>query len=135
MQRTSKIFALALPLGLAALFGLLAPAALAATAGAPQSSAATPPGPDAQVRITEPYARLVARDAWFWAWPMVNLYNRRLAFQKAAEPGLVGGVLPLAPLNRLAMLSDAIEPGQRWVACPSQDLIYGASILALDVSP
>jgi hypothetical protein len=135
MQRTSKMIARALPLGLAALFGLLAPAALAATAGAPQPSAGTPPGPDAQVRITEPYARLVARDAWFWAWPMVNLYNRRLAFQKASEPGLVGGVLPLAPLNRLAMLSDAIEPGQRWVACPTQDLIYGASILALDVSP
>ena len=43
---------------------------------------AMPPGPDARVRITEGYARMVARDAYFWAWPMVNIYNRRLAFSK-----------------------------------------------------
>ncbi len=30
---------------------------------------------------------MVARDAYFWAWPMVNIYNRRQAFSKA--PGLV----------------------------------------------
>ena len=29
-------------------------------------------------RITEAYARMVARNAYFWAWPMVNIYNKRL---------------------------------------------------------
>lgn len=44
-------------------------------------------------------------------------------------------MLPFAPLNRLAMLSDYVEPAQRWVACPNQDVVYGAAVLALDVSP
>ena len=34
----------------------------------------------AGAKITEEYAQLVARDAFFWAWPLVNMYNRRLAF-------------------------------------------------------
>lgn len=136
MRHVSRMSSPVWPLGVAALLGLLPLAADAAASGtAPPPSVASPSGPDANVRITEPYARLVARDAWFWAWPMVNLYNRRLAFQKAPEPGLFGGVVPLAPLNRLSMLSDYIEPAQRWVACPNQDVVYGASILALDVSP
>lgn len=101
----------------------------------PEFSHAQPPGPDARVRITEPYARLVARDAMFWAWPIVNVYNRRLAFKRAPEPGLVGGVLPVAPLNRIAMLTDYVKPEQRWVTCPNQDVVYGAGVLALDESP
>jgi hypothetical protein len=42
------------------------------------ATASMAPGADASVKITEGYARLVARDAYFWAWPMVNIYNRRL---------------------------------------------------------
>ena len=38
-------------------------------------------------KITEEYAGLVARDAYFWAWPLVNVYNRRLAYEKVSEPG------------------------------------------------
>ena len=49
------------------------------------------PGPMTGTKITESYARLVARDAFFWAWPMVNVYNRRLAFKDLPEPGLMGG--------------------------------------------
>jgi hypothetical protein len=56
-------------------------------------------GPDPQIKITEGYARLVARTAYFWAWPMVNIYNRRLAFDQCPEPGLMNGVLPFAPLT------------------------------------
>ena len=43
---------------------------------------AMPPGPDARVKITEAYAAHVARDVYFWAWPLVNMYNRRLAFAR-----------------------------------------------------
>lgn len=93
------------------------------------------PGPMPGTRFTEAYVRMVARDAYFWAWPMVNIYNRRLAFERAPEVGLMNGVLPFAPLNRLAMLHDYIEPSQRWVACPNQDTVYGAGIAALDQTP
>lgn len=93
------------------------------------------PGPDSRVSVTEAYARMVARDAYFWAWPMVNIYNRRLAFDQCPEPGLMNGVLPFAPLNALSMLHDYVEPGQRWVACPNQDVVYGAGVAALDRTP
>ncbi len=93
------------------------------------------PGPVPGTRITEAYARLLARDAYFWAWPMANIYNKRLAFAKSPEPGLLGGVLPFPPLNRVAMLTDYVDPAERAVACPNQDVVYGGGIFALDVSP
>ena len=101
----------------------------------PSWSRALPAGPDASVKITEGYARLIARDAYFWAWPMVNIYNRRLAFSQCPEPGLMNGVMPFAPLNMLSMLHDYIQPEQRWVACPNQDVAYGAAIVAFDITP
>jgi len=88
-----------------------------------------------RIKISEGYARMVAREAFFWAWPMVNVYNRRLAFKDVPEPGLMGGIVPVAPLNRLCMLSDYIEPQERMVACPNQDVVYGAGSIALDISP
>ena len=96
---------------------------------------AMPPAPDARVKITEEYARLVARDTFFWAWPMVNVYNRRLTFKDMPNAGLMGGIVPVGPPNRLSMLTDYIEPQERLVACPNQDVVYGFSLLALDQSP
>lgn len=101
----------------------------------PDYARAMPTAPDARVKITEAYARMVARDAYVFAWPMVNIYNRRLAFKAAPEIGLMNGVLPFAPLNSMAMLHDYVEPQQRWVACPNQDVVYGAAIAALDETP
>lgn len=136
MRPLLKSLSLAVPFGMATLFAAFVPVLGAhAIETVPPLTHAQPPAPDAQMRITEPYARLVARDAWFWAWPMVNVYNRRLAFKHAPEPGLLGGVLPLAPPNRLAMLTDYIQPEQRAVTCPNQDVVYGAGVLALDESP
>lgn len=100
----------------------------------PEWARALPPGPDTSVKITEAYAAMVARDAYFWAWPMVNLYNKRLNFKDVPEPMMVGPG-PAAPLNRVAMLTDYIDPGQRLVACPNQDVVYGAGSMALDLSP
>jgi hypothetical protein len=112
------------------------PSETVATEPAPAEAAKEAvPGPVKGTRLTETYARMVARDTYFWAWPMVNMYNRRLAFKQAPEPGLMNGVLPLAPLNMLSMLHDYIAPEQRWVACPNQDTVYGAGILALDETP
>ncbi|MGH8464223.1 MAG: DUF1254 domain-containing protein, partial [Pseudomonas sp.] len=98
-------------------------------------SALSVPGPVENSRLTEAYVRMVARDTYFWAWPMVNMYNRRLGFKDLPEPGRLGGVLPAAPPNRLMMLTDYVAPSQREVACPNQDVVYGGGPLALDVEP
>jgi len=95
---------------------------------------AMPPGPDTRVRITEEYARQVGRDAYFWAWPMVNVFNRRLHFMSVKEIERQGPLME-APANRLAMLTDYVDPDERSVACPNQDVVYGIGALALDVSP
>lgn len=96
---------------------------------------ATPPGPDAAVLIPEAYARMVARDAYFSAWPMINIWNKRLAFAQIPEPGLMNGVLPGAPLNHMGMLTDYVDPTERFVACPNQDVVYGGGVIALDKEP
>ena len=100
----------------------------------PEWARALPPGPDTSVKTTEAYAAMIARDAYFWAWPLVNIYNKRLNFKDTPEPMMVGPG-PAAPLNRLAMLTDYIDPEERLVACPNQDVVYGAGSLALDLSP
>lgn len=93
------------------------------------------PGPVPGTRLTEGYARAVARDVYFWAWPLVNIYNRRVNFQALPGPGRLGGVLPAAPPNQLSMLTDYVSPSEREVACPNQDVVYGGCPLALDVEP
>jgi hypothetical protein len=66
---------------------------------------------------------------------MMNLHNRRAAFKGVPEPGLMGGIVPIAPTNQLAMLRDYIEPQERLVACPNQDVVYGFGILSLEGEP
>ena len=97
-------------------------------------AAPLPPGPDTRVRITEEYARHVARDAFFWAWPMLDMYNRRLACAPVSDLARAGA-LAVAPLNRLAMRADFLPPGQRSIACPDQDAVRGIGMAALDLSP
>ncbi len=93
------------------------------------------PGPVPGTRLTEAYVREIARFAYVFAWPMVNVYNRFLTYDKLPGPGLAGGVLPVAPPNQLGMLHDYIEPSERAVACPNQDVVYGQCVLALDREP
>lgn len=100
----------------------------------PGWSRALPPGPDGRVKITEAYAAHVARDAFFWGWPLVNMYTRRLAFSRMTEIRYSGPLLE-APLNRLTMLMDYVDPEERNVACPNQDVVYGLGMVALDMSP
>lgn len=91
--------------------------------------------PAPALRITEGYTRMVAREAYFWAWPLLSVYNRRLAAARVRQPGLVGGVVPVAPLNRLVMLAEPPGPLDRWTACPDPDVLEGWCVLALDRSP
>jgi hypothetical protein len=95
---------------------------------------ALPPGPDTRVKITEEYARHVARDAFFWAWPLINIYNKRRGAELSKELAYAGPV-PAAPLNRVVMLTDYVAPDERLVACPNQDVVYGAGSLGLEQSP
>ena len=94
---------------------------------------AMPSAPVTGTKITEAYAALVARDAFLWGWPLVNVYSRRLTYEKVPDIVMAGPV-PAAPLNRLGMLTDYIVPEERIVACPNQDVVYGAGALALDRS-
>jgi hypothetical protein len=100
----------------------------------PDWSRAMPPGPDARVKITEEYARHVGKNAYFWAWPIVNMYNRRLHFLGVKEMVLLGPLME-SPANRLVMLTDYVIPEERAVACPNQDVVYGIGALALDITP
>jgi hypothetical protein len=108
---------------------------------APAQQATTPrsfgdlsqPSPD--VKPPPEYVKAIARTAYIWGWPMVNQLNRRARITEAPEPGLMGGILPVAPKGRLAMLHDYIEPSERFVVCPNQDVVYGLGFFDLDTEP
>jgi hypothetical protein len=95
------------------------------------TTAAQVPGPAPGTAMTKTYVQMVARMAYFWGWPLVNAANRAHAFSEAPEPGLMGGVIPVA-YNRLAMLTGYIAPNQHFIACPNQDVAYGAGFFDLD---
>ncbi|UNP87552.1 DUF1254 domain-containing protein [Aeromonas encheleia] len=111
--------------------------ALWATPGYAADTATAKPvaGPMADTKVTEAYVRMMAREAYFWGWPMANIFNRRQTFKDLPEPGLMGGIVPVAPINQLSLLSDYIDPAERLVACPNQDVVYGAGSIALDLEP
>lgn len=89
----------------------------------------------AEVKPLESYIRALARSAYVWGWPMVNMYNRRARITQAPHPGLLGGVLPVAPRGQIGMLHDYIEPSERAIACPNQDVVYGQGFFDLDSEP
>jgi hypothetical protein len=81
------------------------------------------------------YANAVGRFAYVWGWPMVNMLNRSGAITKAPQPGRLNGVLPVAPRGQVCMLFDYIDPGQTFVTCPNQDVVYGLGFFSLDEEP
>jgi len=83
----------------------LSASAQAALPPAPAQAVPVTPGPDVRVKITDEYAALVAPRCLFRAWPLVNIYNRRLAVAKLAKTVRSGSAVS-APLNRLGMLTD-----------------------------
>jgi hypothetical protein len=95
-------------------------------------SGALPTGPAPGSKLTEDFVGEIGRFAYLWAWPLVNIYNRYWTQDWVkTQFFLVGGVAPIAPINRLGMLVDYNQPGQRYITCPSQDLIYGFGVLDL----
>ena len=53
--------------------------------------------PGAGMVMPPEYAKAVARMAYIWGWPMINMLNRKIAITKAPHAGLLNGVLPAAP--------------------------------------
>jgi hypothetical protein len=129
MRSTASILK-AMFLGLA----LIAPPALAQQATASRSFADLPL-PSSDVKPHPEYVRAIARVAYVWGWPMVNMLNRRARITQAPEPGLMGGVLPVAPKGQLGMLHDYIQPDERFVVCPNQDVVYGLGFFDLHTQP
>lgn len=80
------------------------------------------------------YARMIATLAYVWGWPLVNMHNRREMFRQVPAVAYVGGA-PLAPLNRLGMYTDYVDPLQRVVAHPNQDVVYGFGVFSPDQGP
>ena len=98
-------------------------------------TAAEVPGPVPGNTMTDAYVRFVGRMAYLWGYPMVNAHNRRAAFAEAPAPGLLGGVVPVAPVGYNQMLTDYLKPDQTFIVCPNQDVAYGAGFTALDREP
>jgi hypothetical protein len=98
----------------------------------PTLSTAAPSPPVSGTLLAKDYVMNLATLAYVWGWPLVNMHNRRVVFSEITESGLGDGVLPVAPLNHLTMLTDYIKPEERAVATPNQDTVYGFGILALD---
>ena len=98
-------------------------------------TAAEVPGPVPGNTMTKEYVQMVGRMAYVWGYPMVNAHNRRAAFAHAPEPGLLGGVVPVAPVGYNQMLTDYVKPDQTFIVCPNQDVAYGAGFTALDKEP
>ena len=90
------------------------------------------PGPVPGNTMTPAYVQFVGHMAYMWGYPLVNAYNRRAAFAEAPAPGLLGGVVPVAPIGYNSMLTNYLKPDQTFIVCPNQDVAYGAGFTALD---
>ncbi|OZI38743.1 hypothetical protein CEK29_19750 [Bordetella genomosp. 5] len=112
---------------------LLAGVPAALHAASASHAALTMPAPG--IIMHPEYAETIGRMAYVWAWPMVNMLNRRDRITKAPHPGLLGGILPAAPRGQIGMLHDYITPSETFVTCPNQDVVYGLGFFSLDEEP
>ncbi len=103
------------------------------TASTTEQKLPAPPVPN--TIMTEAFVKNLTTSIYGWAWPMVNIHDRVETFKALPGPIYAGGVLPLAPPNHLCMLNDYVEPAERAVACPNQDVVYGLSPLDLSKGP
>ena len=85
----------------------------------PRRAQHLPTGPLPGTVMHPAYAGVIARLAYVWGWPLVNMHNRREVFRKVPSVTYVGGA-PMAPPNHLGMYSDYVDALQRVVAHPNQ---------------
>ena len=101
----------------------------------PVAAGAAVTQPATGIVMTPSYAQTIAQMAYVWGWPMVNMLNREASITQAPRPGLLGGILPVAPRGQVGMLHDYIEPLETFVTCPNQDVVYGLGFFSLDEQP
>lgn len=65
----------------------------------------------------------------------MNMQNRFDSITQAPVPALLGGMVPIAPAGQIAMLHDYVDPDERFIACPNQDVVYGLGYFDLDKEP
>jgi hypothetical protein len=102
---------------------------------AKNTSTEMPAGIKPNTVMTEEYVKSMTKLIYLWGWPMVNVHNRVMMFGQLKEPTYIGGVLPGGPMNHICMLTDYMKAEQRVVACPNQDVVYGAGPLDLRKEP
>ena len=85
--------------------------------------------------MTKSYVEMVGRMAYLWGWPLVYVYNQRTALTHVPETGLLAGVMPISPMNQVGMLTGYVDPGETFIADPSQDVVYGLGYLSLEKEP
>ena len=85
--------------------------------------------------MTPAYVQTVGRMAYLWGWPLVYVVNQRTQLTKVPESGLLAGVMPISPMNQVGMLTGYVDPGERFIADPNQDVVYGLGYLSLEKEP
>src|SRR3974377_357958 len=76
--------------------------------GAPLERPKPPLGPPPGARLTPPFVSEGGASPFLFAGPMVNIFTRYPALKPVVRPCLIGGIVPIAPINHLCMLTDYI---------------------------
>ena len=130
----SKLVITLLALALGTACALPAPAAPLDVQVPIPTTPAEVPGPVSGNTMTKAYVQFIGRMAYVWGYAMVNAHNRREAFRAAPAPGLLGGVLPVAPVGYNAM-TNYVSPEETFIVCPNQDVAYGGGFTELEKEP
>ena len=85
--------------------------------------------------MTKEYVQMVGRMAYVWGWPLMYVYNQRTELTKVPEQLMLNGAIPLAPMNKLTMLTGYISPAETYMGDPNQDVVYGLGFMALEKEP
>ncbi|MCU0710469.1 MAG: DUF1254 domain-containing protein [Pirellula sp.] len=92
----------------------------------------TPTEPSTAIASTFPEHEIaLLAKAYQWGWPLVYLHNVKNSMGLISNPGVSGGA-PVAPVNRLSMLTEPLDPRFKSVPCPNRDVIYGFALLDLE---
>lgn len=83
----------------------------------------------------ELWAYEIGKIAYVWAYPLISMHNRSMTVHKLPQAYLVAGILPMAPINHLAMLAGTLSTKQNYIVSPSQDFIYGQGWMDLSQGP
>ena len=84
--------------------------------------------------MPEGYVRAMAQFAYLWGWPW-STWSIAARLTQAPEPGRLGGIVPVAPRGQHRHAGRLCRPGQTFVTCPNQDVVYGLGFFCLDAEP